>query len=41
MTRQINAGEGSIGKLLKDDTFARSLTDTTANLKDLTGTPRT
>ena len=26
MTRQINAGQGSLGKLLKDDAFAESLT---------------
>ena len=26
MTRRINAGEGSLGKLLKDDSFSRSLT---------------
>ena len=29
MTRRINAGEGSLGKLLKDDAFAQSLTGAT------------
>ena len=38
MTQQINAGEGSIGRLLKDDSFARSLTDTTSGPdRELTG----
>ena len=32
MTRQINAGEGSLGKLLKDD-----LNGATENIKTLTG----
>ena len=31
-TRQINAGDGSLGKLLKDDRFARSLTLAMANI---------
>ena len=31
LTERINAGEGSIGKLLKDDAFSRSLTSATAN----------
>ena len=32
MTARINAGEGSLGKLLNDEAFAQSLTSTTANL---------
>ena len=37
MTRRINAGEGSLGRLLKDDALAKSLTATSANLEDVTG----
>ena len=36
MTRQINAGQGSLGKLLKDEAFAHSLTGATNNLQTLT-----
>ena len=34
---RINAGEGSLGRLLKDDAFARSLGSATSNLDALTG----
>ncbi len=37
MTRRINAGEGSLGRLLKDDALAKSLTGASANLEDVTG----
>ena len=37
MTRRINAGEGSLGRLLKDDALAKSLTATSGNLEDITG----
>ena len=37
MTAQINAGQGSLGKLLKDEAFAESLTGATTNLRELTG----
>ena len=37
ITRRINNGEGSLGRLVKDDAFAKSLTGTTANLEDVTG----
>jgi phospholipid/cholesterol/gamma-HCH transport system substrate-binding protein len=33
---KIKAGEGSVGVLLNDETLARSLSDTTTNLKELT-----
>ena len=36
LTRRINAGEGSLGKLLNDEAFSQSLTGATANLKDIT-----
>ena len=37
MTRRINAGEGSLGRFLKDDALAKSLTGASANLEDVTG----
>ena len=37
ITQRINAGEGSLGRLLKDDALAKSLTATTANLEEVTG----
>ncbi len=37
MTRRINAGEGSLGRLLKDDALAKSLTGDVGNLEDMTG----
>ena len=37
MTRRINAGEGSLGQLLKDDALAKSLTATSSNLEQVTG----
>jgi hypothetical protein len=33
MTRRINAGDGSIGKLLNDETFTRSLSGATTNFR--------
>ena len=36
LTEQINAGQGSLGKLLKDDAFVRSLNGATTNIQDLT-----
>src|ERR671929_146698 len=37
MTAQISAGEGSLGKLIKDPTFTDSLNGATSNLRDLIG----
>ena len=37
MTRRINAGEGSLGKLLNDDALAKSLTQTAGNFEQITG----
>jgi len=36
MTRKLNAGEGSLGVLLKDEAFAKSLAGATDNLRTLT-----
>ncbi len=33
MTQRINAGEGSLGRLVKDEAFAQSLTGATENLR--------
>ena len=35
MTRRINAGEGSLGKLLNDDAFSKALTGATTNFEQL------
>ena len=35
VTKQLTAGEGSIGKLLKDDAFSTSLTSATGNMNTL------
>ena len=35
--KRINAGEGSLGRLLKDDTLAKSLTSASANFDQVTG----
>ena len=37
MTRPINAGEGSLGQLLKDDKLAKSLTATSGNFEQVSG----
>ena len=37
MTDRINAGEGSLGQLLKDDALAKSLTVDAGNLDQVTG----
>ena len=37
MTRKINAGEGSLGQLLKDDKLAKSLSATSGNFEQISG----
>ncbi len=37
MTRRINAGEGSLGQLLKDDALAKSLTSAGASADKILG----
>ena len=37
MTRRINAGEGSLGKLLNDDALAKSMTSAGANADKILG----
>ena len=37
MTGRINAGEGSLGRLLKDDALAKSLTSAAGNVDQITG----
>ena len=37
MTRRIRAGEGSLGRLLNDDALAKSLSSTSTNLEQITG----
>ena len=36
MTARINAGEGSLGRLLKDDALAKSLTSASGNFDQIT-----